>query len=256
MKALLIAGLIFFCSAPQGFAMPVERQTAAGAYIKVYSRRAPRDFIMKVAAEADALFLAITKRMGVRDLSQWTGDRRINIYISDDRGRYEKDTGEPGWSDGASIQKARAIYSYAGAKTFMDTVLPHEMGHIIFRQVIGFENKGVPPWMEEGVSALQENKDDSRLRAAVKDARSRGALISLHELSRMDIRAIQDNARIDLFYAQAYCMVKYLTGTFGWEKFLSVCRAMAGAKDPDAALSEGFGFRTPGELENEWQRNI
>jgi hypothetical protein len=255
-RALCIVLFMLFCAAPHGFAMPAERQSAAGTYITVYSRNAPRDYCMKVAVEADALFLEISKRLGVRDPGPWTGDGRIKIFIFDDRGQYEKNTGEPAWSDGSSIQRLRTVYSFVGAKRFIEGALPHEMGHIIFRQVIGFENEGVPPWMEEGVSALQEGTDDARARAAVTDARSRGALIGLHDLSLMDIRSLRDNAKLDLFYAQSFSIVKYLTATFGWDTFLSVCRALAGAKDPDRVLSEGFGFRAIGELEAAWQEHL
>jgi hypothetical protein len=192
----------------------------------------------------------------VRDLNQWAGSRRIKIYIFDDPSEYQRNAGGPGWSDGSSMQRFRSIYSYVGAQKFIDTVLPHEMGHIIFRNVIGFENRGVPSWIEEGVSSLQEKKDDAFVRAAIKDARSSGVLISLHDLSRMDIRVIQDTARIDLFYAQSYSMVKYLTDKFGWEKFMSVCRMLANAKDIEPIMAAGFGFQDISALEADWQRNI
>ncbi|MFA5099982.1 MAG: peptidase MA family metallohydrolase, partial [Candidatus Omnitrophota bacterium] len=181
---------------------------------------------------------------------------RIKIYIFDYRSQYQSNTGEPGWSDGSSIQKLRTIYSYAGAQGFIGTALPHEIGHIIFRNLIGFENTGVPRWIEEGVSSLNEAKDHELLRSTIENARSRGALISLHDLSRMDIRAVQDSAAIDLFYIQSYSIVKYLTDTFGWEKFLTVCRALVSAKDIDSVIAQGFGFKDIDALEADWQRNI
>jgi hypothetical protein len=255
-KILLFAGVLFFCAASRVCAMPVERQSAASTHVLVYSRNAPDELIKNIVREAERQFLSITKKMGVRDIAQWTGGQRIKIYIYDDSIQYQKNTGEPEWSDGASIQRFRKVYSYVGAQRFIDTALPHEMGHIIFRNMIGFENTGVTPWIEEGVSSLQEKKDDALVRSIIKDAQSRNALIGFHDLSRMNIRAVQDSGRIDLFYAQSYSIVKYLTGTFGWDKFMSVCRILADAKDVDSVLATEFGFKDIRALEAAWQEHI
>jgi hypothetical protein len=253
-KAFALVTLFFFCPMPQAGAMPADWHTADSLHVAVFYQNAPPGLIRKIVKASEAQFLSITQRMGLRQADQWVGQKRMKIHIFDDRSQYQSGTGEPAWSDGTSIQKVKSIYSFAGAKNFINVVLPHEMGHVIFRNIIGFENTDVPAWIEEGVSTLQEKRDHAYLRDIIRDARSTGALISVHDLSLMDIRDPANKAKIDLFYAQSYSIVQYLTRRFGWEKFLSVCRAPARSGNIDAGLAAGFVYKDIEELERDWQR--
>jgi hypothetical protein len=254
MKAFVSAVLFCFLFLQLAFGMPVDWRSVDWKHVVVYYNNASPGAIKHIGQAAEDQFLGIAERMGLRDLDRWSGDRRIKIHIFDNSDQYQRNIGEPAWSDGSSIQRFRAIYSFFGSGKFIDTVLPHEIGHIIFRDIIGFENLKVPVWVEEGVSALQERKDEAVTAATVEKAFLNGTLISIRDLSRLDIRAISESVKIDLFYAESYSIVKYLTKEFGWKRLMSVCGSLRNSLDVDGDLALGFGFKDINALEKDWQR--
>ena len=90
----------------------------------------------------------------------------------------------PSGRTGRLLRKAKTIKTFPEAHGFFDTILPHELGHIIFRDYIGF-TINIPLWFEEGVAIYQEKAKRLGANKAVKEAIENGQFIPLSQLSGM-----------------------------------------------------------------------
>ncbi len=129
------------------------------------------------------------------------------------------------------------------------------MGHIIFREFVGFNNLAVPVWLDEGVASYQQ---DLRFSAAgiIKDALQKNRIIPLSKLSGINLQSTIDTAMVNLFYAQAVSVVDYLVKEFGQDRFVLFCQALRDNKNLEKALSVAYSFENIEELDKAWQRYI
>ena len=97
--------------------------------------------------------------------------------------------GRTGWL----LHRPRRSKLYPDVNGFFDTLLPHELGHIIFRDYIGF-TAAVPLWFEEGVAIYQEKAKRLGSNKTVKEAIENGQFIPLSQLS--GVRLYKDSNEI------------------------------------------------------------
>ena len=74
------------------------------------------------------------------------------------------------------------------------------MGHLIFREVVGFNNYSVPSWLDEGVASFQEKMRRSVADLIVKQAKRKSKFINLVDLGKLNPHLMQDKEAVDLFY--------------------------------------------------------
>jgi hypothetical protein len=256
MKKICFWSLLFFCFQFLAFAMSLDWHKVESRHFIVYYKNADKAFIRNVIKKSEQYYKNITNNLGLQRLIDWTQEKRAKIYIYDNRDQYHANTSQPVWSDGSVIMRMRVIYSFSGAKKFFETALPHEMAHIIFREIVGFDNHYIPSWLEEGFSAFQEDIDLAKVEKSLRSAVEQGSLIGLAHLSSMKVRLIRDESQIDLFFKQSLSIVHYLIKKFGTEKFLIFCRSLKDSDSLDKALVLAFGFNNIGELEKAWQRYL
>ena len=87
-----------------------------------------------------------------RDWAPWLWERRCRIYLPHSGGL------SAGHESAAVVRgmvhyRQRVVYSFLGAPAFLDKT-PHELAHIVFREFVGFDNAGVPRWLDEGVASM------------------------------------------------------------------------------------------------------
>jgi hypothetical protein len=170
-----------------------------------------------VEQSAEQYYVEITKNLGFTRYKGWTWDDRVTIYIYDDSEDYVTNGKQAGWSHGVASPRDRVIRTFPSAHGFFDSTLPHELGHIIFREFIGFKAE-VPAWFEEGVAMYQEKAKrwgaHDTVRAAIKD----GTFKSLNELSLTPLRYSADNQSVNLFYAESASVVNFLITEYGQQR--------------------------------------
>ncbi len=125
-------------------------QTDKTQHFIINYQQVPPGYIAEVIEKAEKYYNSIVDDLGYRRLDFWSWDNRAKIYLYNTSAEYINDTKRIKWL-GASVNvKDRVIMSFIGQDNFFDSILPHEMAHIIFREFIG-NKTDLPLWIEEGV---------------------------------------------------------------------------------------------------------
>lgn len=224
-------------------------------FIVYYKNNAPEQFIRDVVNTSEDYYDTITEDLGFNRFNFWLWDKRAEIYIYADAQDYHSATGQPKWSQGAAMPLQKVIQTFVYANDFFDTVLLHEMRHLIFREFVGFNNYAVPLWLDEGVAAY---KSDSKYSAAdifVLEALNKNKALSIKDMSSYAGR-LANSAQTRLFYAQAESIVTFLIQDLGKDNFVEFCQNLRDNKNLSKALDSVYEFSSLEELEDRWKEYL
>lgn len=236
---------------------PDKWEVFKSRHFLVYYKSAPNDFIAQVSEKCEEYYNKIAEALGFSRYNFWLWDDRARIYIYDDANDYWKATGQPAWSHGLALPGGKIIRTYAGEEQFLETTLPHEMGHIIFREFVGFSNPAVTLWLDEGVASYQEKHKYSIANNVLKDALAKNTFIDLMKLSQFDMLAkTSDVQTVELFYLESFSLIDFLIAKFGKDTFVSFCQNLRDKRSLTAALSSSYNFSDLKELDRAWQDYI
>ncbi|MBF0571327.1 MAG: hypothetical protein HQL12_05590 [Candidatus Omnitrophica bacterium] len=240
---------------PQLFAgdnQNVWRQMKGQDFIVYYRADIPEDFVQTTMDTAEEEFKKVTDNMGITNSLNWAWNKQAKIYIYSDGNDYVKNSGQATWSHGAAFAAARTIKTYPEANGFFDTVLPHELGHIIFRDYIGF-TAIVPLWFEEGVAVYQEKAKRLGSNKIVKEAIENGQFIPLSQLSSVRLYKDSKSEMVGLFYAESASVVYYLITELGDREFYMLCDELKYNTPFQEALHKVYlKFKTIEDLGQAW----
>lgn len=234
---------------------------ASGKHVRVfYVEDATR--AASVIEWAEYYYSQITLDLGLRhvikrDRVPWLWDQRCRIYLFPDRHSYLRATRAPPWSGGMVKYRERVIYSFAGATSFLEKTLPHELAHILFREYVGFDNARVPRWLDEGVAQYAEIGRREEALTLMHEGISQGIYIPLGQLNRLPVNHTSgDTAR--LFYTQAVTLVHFFLDYYGSRRFISLCSSLRDGDSLERALSFATAGRVQSlrQLEDAWRRFI
>ncbi|HNX81649.1 MAG TPA: peptidase MA family metallohydrolase [Candidatus Omnitrophota bacterium] len=214
----------------------VEKST----HFLIYYKNAPADFIAKVVTRAEDYYDRIADDLGFRRMNFWLWENRASMYIYDDAVSYQQATGEPAWSGGATEPRSKVIQTFAGANGFLETILPHELGHIIFGEFVGFDNPAVPVWLEEGVASYEQKERFKQADLLVRAARAQGALFSYEQLAEANPHMLSDDRAVTVFYAESVSIVDFMLKEFGTEAFVGFCQNLRDYKNLNRAVVLAF----------------
>jgi Peptidase MA superfamily len=221
----------------------------------IYYKNAPWESIDRVAESAEGYYDSLADTLGLRRFDFWTWDDRARIYIYDNAAEYRAATGQPEWSGGAAVPSAKAIFTFERSRDFRNNVLPHEMTHLILKELVGFNNSCMPRWFEEGVAVYQQ-RDKGANDLIIKEALKAKATIPLDKLAFVSLGEGTNPAGAQLFYAQAASLVDFLIRAYGKDKFGEFCKRLRDEKDFRGALRSVYSFSTMQELDEAWQKYI
>jgi hypothetical protein len=256
LKKYLFLFLIFFAFCGNLRAQDaVKWKEFKGTHLIVYYKNTPEDFVGQVAEKAEYYYNAIADALGFNRHNFWLWDNRASIYIYDNAADYASFTKQPSWSAGNAVPEKKEISSYPGARDFVAVVLPHEMGHIIFREFVGFTNYAVPLWLDEGVASFQQKSGSSAALSIIKQGMANGGFIKLQDLSGFSLEG-RDSASVKLFYAEAFEVVNFLIKEFGKDRFVLFCQNLRDKKDLNRALASAYSFGSLLELGSAWDKYL
>lgn len=234
-------------------------------------------FAKEVLDKAEVYYQRIAYDLGYPRYSNfWTWDRRVKIYIYKEKDEFLKVTSQPNWSEGMADYSKKQIVSYGWAKGFVESLLPHEMAHLIFRDFVGFKGE-VPLWLDEGVAQWAEEQKRKDYKAMSKHYLKKETLLSLDAMMTLDIRQVKENDKIhmrvihtkdgqegvlflggeelvNVYYLQAVSIVGFLIEKYGSDSFAVFCRQLRDGK----SLEESLRFAYPlyihslKELQERW----
>ena len=264
----------FFACATASFAQ--DWQKSSGDHFLVYFIQ-DESFAKEISYRAENYYVQIASDLGYPRYSEfWTWDKRVKIYIYPDRASYLKASNQPTWSQGMADYTNKQILSYAHSQEFVDSILPHEIAHLIFRDFVGFKG-GVPVWLDEGVAQWAELRKRKIVKAVSKDLLAGGSLFSVADMVNLDIRKVAEGDTIEIhsirdkeknrkllsldggivvrtYYIEAVSLVEFLINRFGGTAFTDFCRQLRDGKGLEEALRFAYSTRINSieELENMW----
>ncbi len=217
----------------------------------VYYKNAPEEQVDELVRRAEGYYDSIAEQFGFNRFNFWTWDNRAKIYVYDNQEDYRQSTQSYGWSGGHVFINQKLIQGFAGSGEFLDNMLPHELAHIIFLEMVGFNNPSVPLWLQEGVATYQE-QNYGLFKTEMADRIRRGDYLSLGALTYFQ-PASEGEDKVRLFYLESNSLVKYLITQFGKDTFVDFCRHLRDNRNLLAALRKAYSFNSLDELEAAWK---
>ena len=247
---LLLLGVFLSLSSPAGAAP--EWNEYKGQHFLIYYKDAPMDFVQNVDESAERYYQEITENLGFTRYKSWSWDDRAQIYIYKDQDDYVNHSRQAHWSHGSASAREKIIRTFPSAHGFFDSTLPHELGHIIFREFIGM-SADVPLWMEEGVAMYQEKAKRWGANDVVRQTLKDGRFIPLEDLSQSSLLRNANETTVDLFYAESASIVYYLISEIGEYRFVYFCRRLSEGDTFLVAFKMAFvRFRNLDDLNKAW----
>lgn len=230
----------------------IEKSTHFIVYYKDVNERFVRDTIDK----AEEYYKSIADNLGFTRYDFWLWEKRAKIYIYNDALDYQAKTGRPSWSGGTAYAAEKIIETYPLRDGFFQLILPHELGHIIFREFVGFQGNA-PLWLDEGVAMYQEKVKRANIKGRLLNAIEQNKLIPLTKLSEINVAFVNDQEVIELYYIEALSVVTFLMEQFGKGNFVELCNALKERKPFDEALNDAYRvFKNLEDLNKTWIRYI
>ena len=228
-----------------------------GEHFIVYSQEGvDNDFVNDIMEAAERYYNEIADNLGFHRWTSWSWDRRAEIYIYLDKFSYQSQTNQPEWSAGCADYQNKRLWTYPHAAGFFDSILPHELGHIIFRESVGFV-KTIPLWFDEGIASFQEKSKRYAAKGIVKDLLQQNRLLSIEELSKIASPHDLDKQTAEAFYAQAVSIVYFIINNFGKNRFVIFCRNLKDKYSFDEALDKTYyQFKGTNDLYKKWLQYI
>lgn len=249
----LLAAQLFIAGKVAAAELWQERRST---HFIVYYKGAPDDFISSLSYRAEDYYNSIANDLGFARFDFWLWDNRAKIYVYDNAAFYQRAAGGPEWSGGYAVTEEKTIYTFVGAKDFDQTVLPHELAHIIFREFVGMRNPAATLWLDEGVASFQQKERAASGKAALKEALKKGLLIPLEKLSRIDPRISGEDNLVALYYYESASIIEFLISEFGKDRFVLFCQNLRDRRNLESAISATYHFNNLKEMDEAWQKYL
>lgn len=221
-------------------------------HFQVFYDQAPTDFIKNVEDMAERCYDEISRDLGFRVAAETIFSNPIKIYIYNNLRHFREKTNQNKHIHGVAYFKKRTIRTFPSAHGFFDSTLPHELGHIIFREFIGYD-KSIPLWLDEGVAMYQEKAKRWGAHETVKRAIKEQQFIPLKALSRKKMRDLKNQKELSLFYSHAASIVYFMIKELGSYRFLNLCKNIKNGLSFDMALEKSYRqFKGLDDLQKAW----
>jgi hypothetical protein len=213
-------------------------------------------FAEKTAEKAEKYYTSIADDLGYARYDQfWQWENRVKIYIYRTSEDFKIAAGiDKTWVGGMAHYGKKEIISYQWSEGFLESLLPHELTHLIFRDFVGVKGS-IPLWLDEGVAMREEVARRKKAELFVRSLVRERATIPIADLTRMDIRIEKDAKIAWKFYAEAVTLVGYLIERYGGSRLPSFYRELRDGKNMDEALSFVYTgqIQDMNDLEKQWK---
>ena len=239
-------------------------QQAKGKHFIVYfEQKQDEESAKAVLREAEKYYDRISRLIGYARYSDyWTWEERVRILVFKDQDSFMKKTHQPPWSMGyadrdSALFSSRVIVTFNQEQGFLLGLLPHEIGHLILRDFVGFATF-LPLWFEEGVAQLEEIYQKENARKIMKKLARKNQYIPLRTLANWDVRSEQDPEKAAVFYAQSVSVVDFLMRHYGSTAFANLCRRLKGEMSFEEVLASTYGqkLKSLEDLERSWVNDL
>ncbi|MFH0731470.1 MAG: hypothetical protein V2A72_00925 [Candidatus Omnitrophota bacterium] len=273
-----LVGIVLFAVSATALAFQEE---LASEHFKV-SFTGDKNFAKEVLDKAEYYYRNIGDEFGYAKYSKfWSWNSRVKITIYPDHDSYIKGTNQPQWSDGVAFYDIKEIAGYNLNAEFTESILPHEIAHMIFLGYLGQANGKVPLWLYEGVAQWAEELRRDKRRHISTQLHKKGKMLSIKDLMRINsahfkrenrlfirpavtregedgVLFLDTEALVDVFYIGSFSLVDFLIERYGAEMFSEFCRQLRDGKTAEEALSFAYPsyIRNKEELAEGWRKYL
>ena len=252
-SGLLCAVLMMVAPATRAEQSPWQEEKSEH-FIVVY-QNVPRSFVTEVVDSAEAYYRKTMTMLGFTRYKGWSWDRRVRIVVYDSQKSYVGSS-HYSWSAAQANPLAREITTFPAENGFFDSTLPHELGHIIFREAVGFHNN-IPLWLDEGVATYQQLGHGVGADEAVRELMASAAFIPLEQLDRTALQAGSDQATVNAFYDEAESLFGFLINRYEVYRFERLCHDLEqGRPFPESLKRSYMQFTGIVSLEKAWKEYL
>ncbi|MFA5345015.1 MAG: hypothetical protein WC315_01925 [Candidatus Omnitrophota bacterium] len=228
-------------------------QTNKSQHFIIYHQGVQPALVDDLISKAEFYYNSIVDDLGYRRFDFWSWENRAKIYLYRDAGEFQRETQNSSWAGAVVSVNSRVIKTYVGQSGFFDSILPHEMTHIIFREFIG-KNIQLPLWIDEGVASSQEQSNLNLRLQKAKELIKQNKYVELNALS--GVVKPDDNMEPGVFYSEAASVIVFLLREKGKEDFLRFSRMLRDGTDWKKALLKSFNFINFQDFEAEWKNFV
>ena len=246
--AATIVFLLFYLPSALG----LNWQEAKDTHFIVYHYKEDNEFAKNVLRGSESHYQSIPGRLGLsQSFSFWTWENRVKIYIYPDRATFLEQTESQGWSRAIANYRTKVISFYKGSDeaSFLNTTLPHELTHLLFREFVGV-NSQLPVWVDEGAAQLMEEGKANKAMSSIKELLGTDYFISVDTLMRLDIRRVREKELVTIFYLESCALLDFLIKNYGGSEFERFCKKISEGKTFEEAFATSYSSAE--ELNKRW----
>jgi hypothetical protein len=234
-----------------------------GTHFIVYYTGTNDSFAQKVLQRGESEYSRIANYFGyTRSSSFWTWDNRVKIYIYPSHKAYLRARNMTQWSEGMADYNKKEIASFVKSEYFIESILPHEIAHLIFRDFVGFKGE-VPLWLDEGVAQWAELENRTHVSYRIKRYLEEKKILSFETMMKLDVQNITYNQTVNIsflldksgslwsskirgsefvkiYYVQAASIVSFLIERYGTDRFAIFCRGLRDGSSLNKALRQAY----------------
>jgi hypothetical protein len=179
-----------------------------------------------------------------------TETNAINFYVYPSQQAFAAGLSVPETIGGQAEPFSRTCFALIAPNDlgYASSVVPHELTHIVFDDVVRNPYHSPPRWLNEGLAVYLSEGYGSDNRQLVSQAARNGTLAPLSALAGY---FALDQARIYLSYAEAVSAVDYMVRTYGQPAVQKLAQAYADADTDDEAFQAAFGVSVD-EFDKAW----
>jgi hypothetical protein len=227
-------------------------QTKKSQHFIIYYQQATDDFINELVVSAENYYNSIVDGLGFRRMDFWSWDERAKIYLFSNSADYLNETHGVAWSGAQVSVKRRTIKTFIGQANFFDSILPHELTHIIFREFVGSKTD-LPLWLDEGIACSQEKSSLVSRMGSAKTMVLQDSYLTFDKLF-----VVYGSTLIvpNVFYSESASVIVFLLKQYDKELFLDFSRRIRDGIEWKKALLDAYRFSNFEEMEFAWKEFI
>jgi len=174
--------------------------------------------------------------------SEMAGPVDVFVYISSDDFFGALGPGAREWTGAATYPERRTIFMWnspeAGSQAYLETVMIHEITHIVFHDATDNPFHEPASWLNEGIATWSETQEASEERAVVEQEAAGDGLFSFDAISEQFPIGARGGR---LSYAQGTTLIDKIIEDYGQEAIAQIAAAYRDGASDAEALEAGTG---------------